>query len=149
MLQQWQTEKIGSGEDEAPTVEKLLRRRNSRWPSDILHIYIVLSIHPSIQPERHGEVARVSIVRHPSQSDLPERRSEVARVSMARRHKMKPGATSQSDPLRSLPKSGATHQGRSRPLVQRHQNRASWSDPSERPTKVAPSQSDQHKSLAF
>ncbi|KAF3512519.1 hypothetical protein F2Q69_00004959 [Brassica cretica] len=27
---------------------------------------------------------------------------------MARRHKTKPGATSQSDPLRSLPKSGAT-----------------------------------------
>uniref|UniRef100_A0A0D3CZY3 Uncharacterized protein n=1 Tax=Brassica oleracea var. oleracea TaxID=109376 RepID=A0A0D3CZY3_BRAOL len=38
---------------------------------------------------------------------------------------------------------GATHQGRSRPLVRRHQNRASWSDLSERPTKVAPSQSDQ------
>ncbi|WZZ27297.1 hypothetical protein YC2023_010698 [Brassica napus] len=37
----------------------------------------------------------------------------------------------------------ATHQGRSRPLVRRHQNRASWSDLSERPTKVAPSQSDQ------
>uniref|UniRef100_A0A0D3C3G4 Uncharacterized protein n=1 Tax=Brassica oleracea var. oleracea TaxID=109376 RepID=A0A0D3C3G4_BRAOL len=27
---------------------------------------------------------------------------------MARRHKTKPGATSQSDPLRSLPKSGVT-----------------------------------------
>uniref|UniRef100_A0A0D3CSL3 Uncharacterized protein n=1 Tax=Brassica oleracea var. oleracea TaxID=109376 RepID=A0A0D3CSL3_BRAOL len=39
-------------------------------------------------------------------SDLPERRSEVAR--MARQHKMKPGATSQSDPQSSLPKSGAT-----------------------------------------
>ncbi|KAF3602474.1 hypothetical protein F2Q69_00036754 [Brassica cretica] len=61
-----------------------------------------------IFPERHGEVARVSIARHPSQCDLPERRSEAARVSMARRHKTKPGATSQSDPLRSLPKAGAT-----------------------------------------
>ncbi|KAF3532900.1 hypothetical protein DY000_02042102 [Brassica cretica] len=59
-------------------------------------------------PERHEEVARVSIARHPSQSDLPERSYKVARVSMARRHPTKPGATSQSDPLRSLPKAGAT-----------------------------------------
>uniref|UniRef100_M4EHC5 Uncharacterized protein n=3 Tax=Brassica campestris TaxID=3711 RepID=M4EHC5_BRACM len=56
-------------------------------------------------PERHHEVARIS---HPSRSDLPKRHPEVARVSMARRHEAKPGATSQSDPLRSLPKAGAT-----------------------------------------
>ncbi|KAG5383185.1 hypothetical protein IGI04_034655 [Brassica rapa subsp. trilocularis] len=56
-------------------------------------------------PERRPEVARIS---HPSQSDLPKRHPEVARVSMARRHEAKPGATSQSDPLRSLPKAGAT-----------------------------------------
>uniref|UniRef100_A0A0D3CEK8 Uncharacterized protein n=1 Tax=Brassica oleracea var. oleracea TaxID=109376 RepID=A0A0D3CEK8_BRAOL len=43
-----------------------------------------------------------------AQSDLPERRPEVARVSMARRHEAKPGATSQSNPLRSLPEAGAT-----------------------------------------
>uniref|UniRef100_A0A0D3AD89 Uncharacterized protein n=1 Tax=Brassica oleracea var. oleracea TaxID=109376 RepID=A0A0D3AD89_BRAOL len=56
-------------------------------------------------PERHTEVACIS---HPSRSDLPKRHPEVARVSMARRHEAKPGATSQSDPLRSLPKAGAT-----------------------------------------
>nr|VDD29563.1 unnamed protein product [Brassica oleracea] len=55
--------------------------------------------------ERRTEVARIS---HPSRSDLPKRHPEVARVSMARRHEAKPGATSQSDPLRSLPKDGAT-----------------------------------------
>nr|VDC89397.1 unnamed protein product [Brassica oleracea] len=44
-----------------------------------------------------------------------------------------------SDPLRSLPKSGATHQGRSCPLVRRHQNRASWSDLSERPARATSS----------
>ncbi|KAF3587287.1 hypothetical protein F2Q69_00027830 [Brassica cretica] len=55
--------------------------------------------------ERRTEVARIS---HPSRSDLPKRHPEVARVSMARRHEAKPGATSQSDPLRSLPKAGAT-----------------------------------------
>ncbi|KAG5393699.1 hypothetical protein IGI04_023662 [Brassica rapa subsp. trilocularis] len=38
----------------------------------------------------------------------PKATPEVARVSMARRHEAKPGATSQSDPLRSLPKAGAT-----------------------------------------
>ncbi|CAN7033762.1 unnamed protein product [Brassica oleracea var. botrytis] len=47
--------------------------------------------------ERRAEVARIS---HPSRSDLPKRHPEVARVSMARRHEAKPGATSQSDPLR-------------------------------------------------
>ncbi|KAF3513898.1 hypothetical protein F2Q69_00004186 [Brassica cretica] len=67
-------------------------------------------VHLELKGERRREVARVSIARHPSQSDLPERRSEVARVSMARRHPTKPGATSQSDPLRSLPKAGATCQ---------------------------------------
>ncbi|KAG5400065.1 hypothetical protein IGI04_014672, partial [Brassica rapa subsp. trilocularis] len=56
-------------------------------------------------PKRRTEVARIS---HPSRSDLPKRHPEVARVSMARRHEAKPGATSQSDPLRSLPKAGAT-----------------------------------------
>ncbi|KAF3539914.1 hypothetical protein F2Q69_00024507 [Brassica cretica] len=56
-------------------------------------------------PERRAEVARIS---HPSRSDLPKRHPEVARVSMARRHEAKPGATSQSDPLRSLPKARAT-----------------------------------------
>uniref|UniRef100_A0A0D3CSU8 Uncharacterized protein n=1 Tax=Brassica oleracea var. oleracea TaxID=109376 RepID=A0A0D3CSU8_BRAOL len=56
-------------------------------------------------PERRTEVARIS---HPSRSDLPKRHPEVARVSMARRHEAKPGATSQSDPLRSLPKARAT-----------------------------------------
>ncbi|KAF3605481.1 hypothetical protein DY000_02047895 [Brassica cretica] len=56
-------------------------------------------------PERRTEVARIS---HPSRSDLPKRHPEVARFSMARRHEAKPGATSQSDPLRSLPKAGAT-----------------------------------------
>ncbi|KAG5392748.1 hypothetical protein IGI04_022711, partial [Brassica rapa subsp. trilocularis] len=60
---------------------------------------------PKHPPERRPEVARIS---HPSQSDLPKRHPEVARVSMARRHEAKPGATSQSDPLRSLPKAGAT-----------------------------------------
>ncbi|KAF3592775.1 hypothetical protein DY000_02026549 [Brassica cretica] len=50
-------------------------------------------------------LARVS---HPSRSDLPKRHPDVARFSMARRHEAKPGATSQSDPLRSLPKPGAT-----------------------------------------
>ncbi|KAG5383224.1 hypothetical protein IGI04_034694, partial [Brassica rapa subsp. trilocularis] len=56
-------------------------------------------------PKRRTEVARIS---HPSRSDLPKRHPEVARVSMARRQEAKPGATSQSDPLRSLPKAGAT-----------------------------------------
>ena len=56
-------------------------------------------------PERRTEVARIS---HPSRSDLPKRHPEVARVSMARRHEAKPGVTSQSDPLRSLPEAGAT-----------------------------------------
>ncbi|WZZ53294.1 hypothetical protein YC2023_053401 [Brassica napus] len=56
-------------------------------------------------PERRAEVARIS---HPSRSDLPKRHPEVARVSMARRHEAMPGATSQSDPLRSLPKARAT-----------------------------------------
>ncbi|KAG5416078.1 hypothetical protein IGI04_003645, partial [Brassica rapa subsp. trilocularis] len=56
-------------------------------------------------PERRTEVARIS---HPSRSDLPKRHPEVARVSMARRQEAKPGATSQSDPLKSLPKAGAT-----------------------------------------
>uniref|UniRef100_A0A0D3EDN4 Uncharacterized protein n=1 Tax=Brassica oleracea var. oleracea TaxID=109376 RepID=A0A0D3EDN4_BRAOL len=55
--------------------------------------------------ERRAEVACIS---HPSRSDLPKRHPEVARVSMARRHEAKPGATSQSDPLRSLPKARAT-----------------------------------------
>ncbi|CAN7033768.1 unnamed protein product, partial [Brassica oleracea var. botrytis] len=44
----------------------------------------------------------------PHEAICPERRAEVARVSMARRHEAKPGATSQSDPLRSLPKARAT-----------------------------------------
>ncbi|KAG5379030.1 hypothetical protein IGI04_026872, partial [Brassica rapa subsp. trilocularis] len=65
-------------------------------------------------PERRPEVARIS---HPSQSDLPKRHPEVARVSMARRHEAKPGATSQSDPLRSLPKAGATCRGRSASII--------------------------------
>ncbi|KAG5385402.1 hypothetical protein IGI04_036872 [Brassica rapa subsp. trilocularis] len=56
-------------------------------------------------PKRRTEVARIS---HPSRSDLPKRHPEVARVSMARRQEAKPGVTSQSDPLRSLPKAGAT-----------------------------------------
>ena len=56
-------------------------------------------------PERRTEVARIS---HPSRSDLPKRHPEVARFSMARRHEAKPGATSQSDPLRSLPMARAT-----------------------------------------
>ncbi|WZY73936.1 hypothetical protein YC2023_006176 [Brassica napus] len=60
---------------------------------------------PATCPERRTEVARIS---HPSRSDLPKQHPEVARVSMARRHEAKPGATSQSDPLRSLPKAGAT-----------------------------------------
>uniref|UniRef100_A0A0D2ZUK7 Uncharacterized protein n=1 Tax=Brassica oleracea var. oleracea TaxID=109376 RepID=A0A0D2ZUK7_BRAOL len=99
-------------------------------------------------PELHGEVARVSIARHPSQSDLPERRSEVACVSMAGRHKTKPGATSQSDPLRSLPKDGAT--------CRSDMPSTAWSDFPERLHEVAvthtperPGQSDIERSLAF
>ncbi|KAG5401112.1 hypothetical protein IGI04_015719, partial [Brassica rapa subsp. trilocularis] len=65
-------------------------------------------------PKRRTEVARIS---HPSRSDLPKRHPEVARVSMARRQEAKPGATSQSDPLRSLPKAGATCRGRSASIV--------------------------------
>ncbi|KAF3524384.1 hypothetical protein F2Q69_00048936 [Brassica cretica] len=39
---------------------------------------------------------------------LPERRGEVARVFIAQRHENGPGATSHSDPSRSLSKPGAT-----------------------------------------
>ncbi|KAG5379003.1 hypothetical protein IGI04_026845, partial [Brassica rapa subsp. trilocularis] len=71
----------------------------------VFRVVIGRARHGATSPERHHQVARIS---HPSRSDLPKRHPEVARVSMARRHEAKPGATSQSDPLRSLPKAGAT-----------------------------------------
>uniref|UniRef100_A0A0D3A3W9 Uncharacterized protein n=1 Tax=Brassica oleracea var. oleracea TaxID=109376 RepID=A0A0D3A3W9_BRAOL len=93
-------------------------------------------------------------------SDFPERLHEVVvhhipeRLSQSDRTKSL--AFSRPEVLKCRSRSrcserpvGATHQGRSRPLVRRHQNRESWSDLLERPTKVAPSQSDQLKSLAF
>ncbi|CAF1725731.1 unnamed protein product, partial [Brassica oleracea var. botrytis] len=55
-------------------------------------------------PERHRQVALTCLIR----ATLPERRGEVARVFIARRHENGPGATSRSDPSRSLPKPGAT-----------------------------------------
>ncbi|KAF2617332.1 hypothetical protein F2Q68_00042068 [Brassica cretica] len=55
-------------------------------------------------PERHRQVALTCLIR----ATLPERRGEVARIFIARRHENRPGATSRSDPSRSLPKPRAT-----------------------------------------
>ncbi|KAF3528681.1 hypothetical protein DY000_02039127 [Brassica cretica] len=54
--------------------------------------------------EQHRQVALTCLIR----ATLPERRGEVARAFIARRHENGPGATSRSDPSRSLPKPGAT-----------------------------------------
>jgi len=83
-----------------------------------------------------------------SRSDFPRATARSRSRFHVRRHtdltlERPPRATCRSRSRCSERPVGATHQGRSRPLVRRHQNRASWSDPSERPTKVAPSQSDQ------
>ncbi|WZZ20627.1 hypothetical protein YC2023_122014 [Brassica napus] len=76
-------------------------------------------------PERRPEVARIS---HPSQSDLPKRHPEVAHVSMARRHEAKPGATSQSDPLRSLPKARATCRSDMPSILKSDSSLFDWND---------------------
>ena len=83
-----------------------------------------------------------------SRSDFPRATARSRSRFHVRRHtdltlERPPRATCRSRSRCSERPVGATHQGRSRPLVRRHQSRASWSDPSERPTKVAPSQSDQ------
>ncbi|KAF2578028.1 hypothetical protein F2Q70_00010207 [Brassica cretica] len=89
-----------------------------------------------------------------SRSDFPRATARSRSRFHFRRHtdltlERPPRATCRSRSRCSKQPVGATHQGRSRPLVWRHQNRASWSDLSERPTKVAPNQSEQLKSLAF
>ncbi|KAF3514619.1 hypothetical protein F2Q69_00003982 [Brassica cretica] len=89
-----------------------------------------------------------------SQSDFPRATARSRSRFHVRRHtdltlERPPRTTCRSRSRCSELPVGATHQGRSRPLVRRHQNRASWSNLSERPTKVTPSQSDQLKSLAF
>ncbi|WZZ57433.1 hypothetical protein YC2023_057540 [Brassica napus] len=89
-----------------------------------------------------------------SRSDFPRATARSRSRFHVRRHtyltlERPPRATCRSRSRCSERPVGATHQGGSHPLVRRHQNRASWSDLSERPTKVAPSQSDQRKSLAF
>ncbi|KAF3602351.1 hypothetical protein F2Q69_00033382 [Brassica cretica] len=83
-----------------------------------------------------------------SRSDFPRATARSRSCFHVRRHtdltlERPPRVTCRSRSRCSERPVGATHQGRSRPLVRRHQNRESWSDLSERPTKVAPSQSDQ------
>ncbi|KAG5392560.1 hypothetical protein IGI04_022523, partial [Brassica rapa subsp. trilocularis] len=81
---------------------------------DVKQVIIGRAEHGSEVPQRRHEsdlpkaTHRGARISHPSRSDLPKRHPEVARVSMARRQEAKPRATSQSDPLRSLPKAGAT-----------------------------------------